>query len=121
MSVCSIQLTIVQGFAVSFAQANAAAVVLIGRSAVDLIETERLVTSINSETKVLSIPLDVTDADGVTKAFEEIVARFGAPHVLINNAGHINAPESIVDVDVDSWWRTQVRSLQRLGEWLCCD
>ncbi|KAJ5377169.1 uncharacterized protein N7496_004578 [Penicillium cataractarum] len=95
------------GFAVSFAQANAAAIVLIGRSAEDLAETEKLVNSINSGTRVLSIPLDVTDTAGVTKAFEDIVARFGAPHILINNAGYINPLASIADVDVDLWWRTQ--------------
>lgn len=102
--------------AVSFAQANAAAIVLIGRSAADLTETEKLVNSINPETKVLSIPLDVTDAAGVTKAFEDIVARFGAPHVLINNAGYLNPLDSIVDVDVDLWWRTQVRLSQRMDQ-----
>ena len=102
--------------AVSFAQANAATIVLIGRSAEDLTETEKLVNSINPETKVLSIPLDVTDAAGVTKAFEEIVSRFGAPHVLINNAGYINPIDSIIDVDVDLWWRTQVRALERMDQ-----
>lgn len=85
---------------------------LIGRSADDLAETEKLVNSINAETKVLSIPLDITDATGVTKAFADIVARFGAPHVLINNAGYINPLDTIADVDIDSWWRTQVRSLK---------
>ncbi|OOQ84507.1 putative oxidoreductase, short chain dehydrogenase/reductase family [Penicillium brasilianum] len=95
------------GFAASFAQANAAAVVLIGRSAGDLAETEKLVNSINPDIQILSIPLDVTDTAGVTKAFEDIVARFGAPHVLINNAGYINPLDSIADADVDLWWRTQ--------------
>lgn len=100
---------ILQGFAASFAQANAAAVVLIGRTAADLAETEKLVNRINPDIQILSIPLDVTDTAGVTKAFEAIVARFGAPHVLINNAGYINPLDSIADVDVDLWWRTQVR------------
>ncbi|KAJ5153499.1 uncharacterized protein N7482_009977 [Penicillium canariense] len=95
------------GFAASFARANAAAIVLIGRSAGDLAETEKLVNSINPETKVLLISLDVTNAAGVTKAFEDIVARFGVPHVLINNAGYINPLDPIADVDVDLWWRTQ--------------
>jgi NAD(P)-dependent dehydrogenase (short-subunit alcohol dehydrogenase family) len=83
--------------------------VLIGRSVDDLAETEKLVNRINAKTKVLSIPLDITDATGVTKAFEDIVARFGAPHVLINNAGYINPLDTIIDVDIGSWWRTQVR------------
>ena len=82
---------------------------MIGRSASDLAETAKLVNSINPNPKVLPISLDITDADGVRKAFEDIVARFGAPHVLINNAGCINPLDSITDVDIDLWWRTQVR------------
>lgn len=109
-------LTSFRGFAASFAQANAAAVVLIGRSAEQLAETEKLVNSLNPDTKVLSIPLDITDTAGVTKAFEDIVARFGSPHVLINNAGYINPLDSIADVDVDLWWGTQVRLSSRGDE-----
>jgi NAD(P)-dependent dehydrogenase (short-subunit alcohol dehydrogenase family) len=112
----SVWLTASQGFAASFAHANAAAIVLIGRSANDLAETEKLVNSISPETKVLSIPLDITDAADVTKAFEDIVARFGAPHVLVNNAGYINPLDSINNVDVDLWWRTQVRSSILVGQ-----
>jgi NAD(P)-dependent dehydrogenase (short-subunit alcohol dehydrogenase family) len=74
-----------------------------------LAETEKLVNSINPDIQILSIPLDITDMAGVTKAFEAITARFGAPHVLINNAGYINPLDSIADVDVDLWWRAQVR------------
>lgn len=102
-------LTLLQGFAASFARANAAAIVLIGRSADDLAETEQLVNLTNPDTKVLPIALDITDANGVRRAFEDIVARFGAPHVLINNAGYINPLDSITDVDINLWWRTQVR------------
>ncbi|KAJ5692723.1 hypothetical protein N7462_002146 [Penicillium macrosclerotiorum] len=95
------------GFATSFAHAKAAAIVLIGRSSDALAKTESLVNKLNPETQVLCIPLDVTDKNGVDTAFEQIVTRFGVPHVLINNAGTLDSLEPIAEVDIDRWWRTQ--------------
>jgi hypothetical protein len=97
-----------QGFAVSFARANAAALVLLGRSSEGLTETERLVNEINPSTKVLSIPVDVTDEAGMNKAFETAVEKLGVPQVLINNAGQLVKLDTIVNTDVESWWKTQV-------------
>ncbi|CAI7678836.1 unnamed protein product [Penicillium manginii] len=95
------------GFAVSFARANAAALVLLGRSSEGLTETERLVNEINPSTKVLSIPVDVTDEAGMNKAFETAVEKLGVPQVLINNAGQLVKLDTIVNTDVESWWKTQ--------------
>jgi hypothetical protein len=97
-----------QGFAVSFARANAAALVLLGRSSEGLAETERLVKEINPATKVLSIPVDVTDEVGMNKAFDTAVEKLGVPHVLVNNAGALVKLDTIVNTDVESWWKTQV-------------
>ncbi|KAL3483883.1 hypothetical protein BJX62DRAFT_249073 [Aspergillus germanicus] len=94
-------------FAASFARAGAKAIALLGRSADDLAETEKLVGEINPETQVLSIAVSVTDPAGVTKAFDEIVKRFGVPHVLVNNAGALASADTIFDSDIDSWWETQ--------------
>lgn len=58
--------------------------------------------------QVLSIPLDVTDELAVNKAFEDIRAKLGTPHVLINNAGAITPVSAIVDSNLDSWWNTHV-------------
>ncbi|KAL4867972.1 hypothetical protein BDV12DRAFT_186256 [Aspergillus spectabilis] len=95
------------GFAASFAPANAKAVALLGRSTDGLAETEKIVNEINPEAQVCSITVDITDGAGVTKAFDEIVARFGVPHVLVNNAGALASLASTVETDVESWWRTQ--------------
>lgn len=98
-----------QGFAVSFARASAAALVLLGRSSEGLAETERLVKDINPATKVLSIVVDVTDEAGMKKAFETAVEKLGVPHVLVNNAGALVKLDTIVNTDLESWWKTQVR------------
>ncbi|KAJ5111566.1 hypothetical protein N7532_002101, partial [Penicillium argentinense] len=94
-------------FAASFARANAAALVLLGRSAEGLEETQKLVNEINPATKVLSIAVDVTDEAGVNKAFQDAVAQFGVPHVLVNNAGALVVLDTIINTDVESWWKTQ--------------
>ncbi|KAL2815255.1 hypothetical protein BDW59DRAFT_153925 [Aspergillus cavernicola] len=95
------------GFAASFARANAKALALLGRSAAGLAETEKLVKNINPGIEVYSITVDVTDAAKVAKAFDEIVARFGVPHVLVNNAGTLEAITPMMDSDLESWWNTQ--------------
>lgn len=97
-----------KGFAVSFARANAAAIVLLGRSSEGLAKTESLVKEINPATKVLSISVDVTDEAGMNKAFETAVEKLGVPHVLVNNAGALVKLDTIVNTDVESWWKTQV-------------
>ncbi|KAJ6016230.1 hypothetical protein N7540_010821 [Penicillium herquei] len=94
-------------FATSFAQAGAAAIVLIGRSADGLSETEKTVHEINSDIRVLRFALDVTDEKAVNDAFKSIVEQVGVPHVLINNAGNLAPLASTVESDLDSWWRCQ--------------
>ncbi|ODM20673.1 hypothetical protein SI65_03726 [Aspergillus cristatus] len=89
-------------------RANAAAIVLIGRSAADPVETEKLVKESNSNTKVLSIAVDATNEVGVKTALQEIVARFGVPHVLINNAGTLASLNRIQHSALNSRWQTQV-------------
>ncbi|KAJ5733708.1 hypothetical protein N7493_002494 [Penicillium malachiteum] len=94
-------------FATSFAQAGAAAIILIGRSADGLIETERIVNEINPDVQVFRFALDVTDETAVNAAFKSIVAQVGIPHVLINNAANFPPLLSTVESDLDSWWLCQ--------------
>ncbi|KAL2807947.1 putative oxidoreductase [Aspergillus granulosus] len=94
-------------FAASFARAKAKAIVLLGRSMDALAETEKIVTEINPATEVHSIVVDVVDEVGVAKGFDEIESRFGAPHVLINNAGILGSLTPMVDADIEAWWKTQ--------------
>ncbi|CEN60529.1 hypothetical protein ASPCAL02965 [Aspergillus calidoustus] len=95
-----------RGFAISFAQAKAAAIALLGRSADALAETEKQVKEISPETVVLSLVADVRDEAGINAAFETIVAKCGVPDVLINNAGYL-VNEVIGESTVESFWTVQ--------------
>jgi hypothetical protein len=50
--------------------------------------------------------LDVTKAENVAKAAAEVEKAFGRCDILINNAGHLEQPLSMIDVDPTAWWRT---------------
>ncbi|KAL5333738.1 hypothetical protein BJX70DRAFT_47862 [Aspergillus crustosus] len=94
-----------QGFAIAFARANAAAIAILGRSAEGLAETERRISEVNQQTKVLSLVVDVTDEAGVNSAFQEIKSQLGTPHVLINNAG-VFVLENLAESKMDTFWGT---------------
>ncbi|KAL2845017.1 hypothetical protein BJY01DRAFT_247839 [Aspergillus pseudoustus] len=78
-----------------------------GRSADGLAETEKFPKRINDKVHVISIAVSVTNAAGVAKTFDEIVDRFGVPHVLVNNAGCMASADTIFDSDIGSWWEVQ--------------
>ncbi len=48
-------------------------------------------------------PLDVSDAAAVARAAAAVEARFGALHILVNNAGVAAPPKPVSAVDLDEW------------------
>jgi 3-oxoacyl-[acyl-carrier protein] reductase len=55
--------------------------------------------------KVLSIPLDVTDAARVEQVMGEVVDQCGSLDVLINNAG-FNKIEPVAEMSLETWHRS---------------
>ncbi|MFV8834021.1 SDR family NAD(P)-dependent oxidoreductase [Aquisalimonas sp. APHAB1-3] len=56
-------------------------------------ETRRLITAASPDVDCAAYPLDVSSLQAVTAFAEEVFARFGAVHVLFNNAGvAVNGP-----------------------------
>lgn len=49
--------------------------------------------------------VDVTDAAAVDGAFKEVLRRFGAPDIVVNNAGFAGATKALEDYDVNEWRR----------------
>ncbi|CAN5579763.1 3-oxoacyl-ACP reductase [soil metagenome] len=63
--------------------------------------------------------VDVTDSDSVRAMYEATAERFGAVHVLYNNAGIMPEDDSsVLDTEVDAWQRVQ--DVNTKGVYLCC-
>lgn len=94
------------GFAPAFAKAGVRGLVLLARSAENLIAVEAQIQQINPLVKVLCLTVDISDSDAVDQAFQKIKATFGSADILINNAGISAAGggELIADIDPDIWW-----------------
>lgn len=55
--------------------------------------------------KCVAIRCDIADEEDVKNAFEQLSKRFGAPHIVINNAGIYNT-YPVRDQDTAAWNRT---------------
>ncbi|MEL6785759.1 MAG: SDR family NAD(P)-dependent oxidoreductase, partial [Pseudomonadota bacterium] len=53
--------------------------------------------------KAMAVPCDVADWAAVSVAFEQVNARFGGPHIVVNNAGLIDPIDRLEDVDPTGW------------------
>ena len=62
------------------------------------------------------VPLDVTDPGAWEAAVAETVSRFGAPDVLVNNAGVLQFGVSLVDTTLDDYMR--VVNINQVGPFL---
>jgi 3-oxoacyl-[acyl-carrier protein] reductase len=76
-----------------------------------------LLEELAAETGVVPLVLDVTDAAAVSEAFAHVEASYGAPSLLVNNAGVSGPPGSTVEVEAADWWR--VFEVNVLGTFLC--
>ena len=61
--------------------------------------------------------VDVSDADGVDRAFAAVVERFGGLDILVNNAGIIGSDTPVRDLQEDDWDRVLAINLK--GTFLC--
>ncbi len=63
--------------------------------------------------------VDVTDEESVRALYDAVEERFGAVHVLLNNAGVLLPGDvSVLDTDLDTWHR--VLAINLTGVFLCC-
>ncbi|MFI6292385.1 SDR family NAD(P)-dependent oxidoreductase [Nonomuraea sp. NPDC050790] len=78
-----------------------AAVMVAGRNAGALKETVELVAADGGE--AAAVVADVTSEDDVAAMVAETVRRYGALHVAHNNAGVLNPPGPLADLDAGTW------------------
>jgi NAD(P)-dependent dehydrogenase (short-subunit alcohol dehydrogenase family) len=93
-----------KAIALSFSQAGASTVILLGRTGSTL-ESAKL----DIEAKCPSITIhiytcDVTSKSSVDETFTAIYAAHGPVHILINNAGVLAAAHSVASVSAAEWW-----------------
>ncbi|MEW2119392.1 SDR family oxidoreductase [Streptomyces sp. NPDC005474] len=104
-----------RAFSVALAR-NGANLVLIGRDAAALEETEEEARAAGADTLVAVA--DVTQSAQLTDAVHKAVSVFGSVDVLVNNAGQAGPMGPTWEVDPEQWWRTMEVNLK--GGFLAC-
>jgi NAD(P)-dependent dehydrogenase (short-subunit alcohol dehydrogenase family) len=89
----------------AFAQANAHAIIITGRTQKTLFETKAELEKINIDTKVHTFVGDVTNADAVRAIFDSIKQEFGNVDVLVSNAGYLPESAPFSKQDPDEFWK----------------
>lgn len=92
-----------QRMALALAKAGAD-IVLVGRSASGLSETESQITA-ESDAGVISIEADLLDRSVLGEVVSKATDRFGEPDILVNAAG-INLREPFDEITPESWDKT---------------
>lgn len=67
-----------------------------------LARTQSKLDQVANETKAVAFPCDVTNGDTVSAVAREIITRFGAPVVLVNNAGKF-VPGSLMETETQEF------------------
>lgn len=80
-------------------------------------ETVALIEAAGGEASFLAA--DVTDEASVAALYEAVESRFGAVHVLVNNAGVLLPGDgSVLETELEAWQR--VLDINLTGVFLCC-
>ncbi|KAF3404926.1 Short chain dehydrogenase andI [Talaromyces pinophilus] len=97
-----------RAIAKAFAIARAKGIFLIGRTASDLLSAveEIKILSTGNPVPVHHAKADVTDKEAVVSAFKQAIEAFGHIDVLIQNAGYLDDHRSLLDSDLDDYWKT---------------
>ncbi|HWJ21105.1 MAG TPA: SDR family oxidoreductase [Gemmatimonadaceae bacterium] len=92
-----------RAYAEAFASAGAA-VALVARGAADLDAVAAELSAAGG--RVLPVAVDVTDADAVRRAAEQIVDALGPVDLLVNAAGIGMPMGPFASASIEQWWRT---------------
>ncbi|KAK1623986.1 hypothetical protein BDP81DRAFT_502229 [Colletotrichum phormii] len=86
----------------SFAQANAAKLILTGRTESTLQQTSAALSADFPDIEVSLRAGSVSSPEHVASLFASLDR---SPDVLVNNAGYLSEPVSFVDADLKDWWQ----------------
>ncbi|KAF5360101.1 hypothetical protein D9757_013642 [Collybiopsis confluens] len=96
-----------KGIAMAYAQAGASGIVLLARNKPGLEATHEACIKAQrpgQNLKVLPLSIDIADIKEVQNALEEVENTFQRLDIVINNAGRMDYPKRIGDVDPNEWW-----------------
>jgi NAD(P)-dependent dehydrogenase (short-subunit alcohol dehydrogenase family) len=93
-----------KAIAAAFIEAEASAIVLIGRTEATLKETKEELST-NTKSSISYFLADTTDPVTVEKAFSTAVKLYGKIDVLVNNAGYLDAHKTLAESALDDYWR----------------
>jgi NADP-dependent 3-hydroxy acid dehydrogenase YdfG len=89
-----------QATALSFAQAGAKHVVLVGRTEATLKQTSDAIKNASSKVDTSIFAASVADEDAV----QNIAKKVGAWDVLILNAAHLSPPDTVLNIPLKDFW-----------------
>jgi len=93
-----------KAIAAAFIEAQATAVMLVGRTEATLKETQAELS--RKGTSSISYTLaDITDPKAVEAAFSITIRLYGAVDVLVNNAGYLSVHVPLGESSLDDYWR----------------
>lgn len=106
-----------QGMGKAVAKALAARGAKVSVNDLDLDKAERTTEELQQDgAEAMTLPGDVIKADEVRRMVEDTVERFGAVHILVNNAGVLR-PTKVIDISEEEWdWVVEVNLK---GTFLC--
>ncbi|KAF4333432.1 short-chain type dehydrogenase reductase [Fusarium beomiforme] len=92
----------------AFAVAGAKGIFIIGRTGADLLDAAEEIKSLSPG---IPVPVhyaeaDITDREAVASAFTHANEAFGHIDILIQNAGYLDAHRTLLDSDLDDYWKT---------------
>lgn len=101
-----------RAIALAFAQAGATGIALAARSKEHLETLAEEIKTHNSAAEVLIFPGDITSTEFVESLAKDVESRFSRLDCLVNNAGYLAPPSSIISSDPVEYWRTHEVNLK---------
>lgn len=94
--------------AISYAKAGASQIAIAARTDMEEVEAAMIHAAKDAgkdAPQVLRLQVDVTGAQSVQEAAQQVETTFGRLDVLINNAGYLEKLAPVHESEVDEWWK----------------
>jgi NAD(P)-dependent dehydrogenase (short-subunit alcohol dehydrogenase family) len=95
----------------AYARSGASGIIIAARSDLAHVEQEIIASAASraeptTRPDVLKLQVDISSAEGVSRALAQVQQQFSSLDVLVNNAGHLEPWVPIAESDPDSWLKS---------------